>query len=403
MSTGTGATDELLSAAADLWPGSDVVPAGTASDSRQVRARYAVLGSGAAPTVLVPVEPRAAISACFQRSSSATGWRTRAARRLAGSAARLAPQLMRQQVEVRGGEPGLDEHLSELLGDQVSFSINIGGPRVNRKPVLQVFDAAGQCLAFAKVGWSPHTCADVAAEGRALTVLGERQFHLVVPPGLLARTWWNDHPVVVSEPLGPAPGHARHPAAGLRRWQPPVSAMRELGSRFAAPPSALADAPWWARQWRTVGGIGDPVTRERLARAMEHVARRAGPTTLQWGAWHGDWTPWNMLADGPRVLLWDWERFERDAPAGMDLFHFVLNVAAPGTALDPATVLQALDRATGYAAGGRHRPAGPDDVVARLYLVAILTRYLRLAEVSGGERIAPRAAQVLLALESLCT
>ncbi len=178
--------------------------------------------------------------------------------------------------------------------------------------------------------------------------------------------------------------------------------MRELGARFASPPAPLADAPWWARQWRTVGGIDDPVTRERLARAMDHVAGRAGPTALQWGAWHGDWTPWNMLADGPRVLLWDWERFEQDAPAGMDLFHFVLNVASPGTPLGPSTVVRALDRATGYAGTGRRR-AGPDDVVARLYLVAILTRYLRLAEVSGGERIAPRAAQVLVALESLCT
>lgn len=401
MSTATESAGELLATAADLWPGSDVVPAGTATDGRPVRARYAVLGSGDVPTVLVPVEPRAAISACFGRASSATDWRTRIARRVAGGAARVAPQLMRQQVEVRGGEPGLDEHLSEILGDEVSFSISIGSARVNRKPVLQLFDAEGRCRAFAKVGWSPHTCVDVAAEGRALAVLGERQFHLVIPPRLIARTWWNDHPVVVTEPLG-TPRHAHRRTSGHRRWQPPVSAMRELGSRFASPPGPLADAPWWTRQWRTVGGIADPVTRERLARAMDQVALHAGSTVLQWGAWHGDWTPWNMLVDGPRVLLWDWERFEREAPAGMDLFHFVLNVASPGRPLSPETVLRALSTAMDYAATG-HVPPAPDDVVARLYLVAILTRYLRLAEVAGGDRIAPRANQVLIALEALCT
>lgn len=400
MSTATPSA-ELLATAAELWPGSQVVPAGTAADGRTVRARYAMLGRGPAPTLLVPLAPRAAISASFHRTSGATDWRTRTARRVAGSAARVVPQLMGRPVEVRGGEGGLEEHLSEVLGEPVSFSISIGAARVNRKPVLQVFDAAGRCRAFAKVGWSAHTCVDVTTEGRALAVLGACQFRLLSPPALLSRTWWRDRPVVVTEPLQPAPWPSLHRSAGRHPWQPPVNAMHELTSRFASRPGTLAASAWWARQWRTVGGLGDPATRDRLNSAMDQVAQFAGSTTLQWGAWHGDWTPWNMAADGSRVLLWDWERFESVAPAGMDLLHFVLNVATAGTPSGPGVVLRALDVAAQYLPPGPSRDS--HEVVARLYLIAILTRYLRLAEVPGGEHIAPRAAQVLIALETMGT
>ena len=61
----------------------------------------------------------------------------------AGAAVRAVPGLLRQRVEIRGGHDGLAEHLSEVLGTRVSFSISIGTARVNRKPVLQVFDEDG--------------------------------------------------------------------------------------------------------------------------------------------------------------------------------------------------------------------------------------------------------------------
>ena len=173
--------------------------------------------------------------------------------------------------------------------------------------------------------------------------------------------------------------------------------MEELRSSFAAPPAPLAESRWWRRQWQAAGALTDPVVRGRLGRAMEHVAAITGGRDLSWGAWHGDWTPWNMALAGDRVLLWDWERFETGVPAGLDPLHYVVNALNPGGASTPEAILWALT----FAAHPDRSLGGEPHVHSLLYLVAILTRYLGLADVPGGEHIAPRARHMLLALERL--
>jgi hypothetical protein len=383
---------ELLDTAAELWPGADVVPAGTAGDGRPVRARYAVISRGDTPTVLIPVDSPTAAGASLRRISTASSWWDTTSRLAAGAAVRAMPALLRKRVEVRGGDDGLAEHLSAVLGTPVSFSISIGTARVNRKPVLQVFDEQGHCRAFAKVGWSENTCADVTAEGRALAAVTAHEYQHVVPPALLARTSWAGRPVLVIGPLEPSPWR-RH----RRLWSPPEEAMAELSQRFSAPDGKLADSDWWHRQWQATGSLADPVARGRFGRAMEQVAAIVGRRPLQWGAWHGDWTPWNMAITGDRVLLWDWERFETGVPMGLDPLHYVVNALNSGAPASTEGVVRALR----FAAYRDRSVGGEPHVLSLLYLVAILTRYLKLVDVPGGEHISPRAVQTLIALERL--
>lgn len=383
---------DLLDAAAELWPGADLVPEGSVRDDRPVRARYAVISRGDSPTVLVPVESSVAAGASLRRISTASTWWDTTARVAAGAAVRAVPRLLRHRVEVRGGTDGLAEHLSGVLGTPVSFSISIGTARVNRKPVLQVFDGHGRCQAFVKVGWSGNTCADVTAEGRALAAVTAQPYRYVVPPALLARTSWQGRPVLVVGPLEPSPWR-RH----RHSWSPPTAAMDELAERFAVPDGPLGDSAWWHRQWQVTGNLADPVSRGRFGRALERVSAIAGHRDLRWGAWHGDWTPWNMAPAGEQVLLWDWERFETGVPRGLDALHYVVNALNSGAPASAEGVLRALtlasypDRSLG----------GEPHVQSMLYLVAILTRYLQLVDVPGGEHISTRAMQTLVALEHL--
>lgn len=383
---------DLLDTAAQLWPGAEIVPAGVARDGRPVRARYAVVSRNSTPTVLVPVESSSAAGASLRRISTASTWWESTSRVVASTAVRAMPGLLRNRVEIRGGEDGLAEHLSEILGTPINFSLTIGSARVNRKPVLQVFDADGRCRAFVKVGWSDHTCDDVLAEGRALATLSTREFRYVVPPPLLARTTWRGHPVLVSGPLDPSAWQRRR-----NSWTPPHLAMEELASGFGCGESPLTDSLWWRRQWESVGRLDDPVDRSRLGRAMERVADLAGHRPLAWGAWHGDWTPWNMAVQGDQVLLWDWERFEIGVPTGLDQLHYVVNALNTGAPASAEAVLWALNLASyvDRSIGGRPH------VQSLLYLVAVLGRYLSLVHAPGGEHIAPRAAQTLIALERL--
>ncbi|MBM9458559.1 hypothetical protein JK386_01445 [Nocardioides sp. zg-536] len=390
----------LMDVAAELWPGSQVVPAQTAADDRPVHARFAVLRRNGAPHMLVPAEPSRAAAESIRRISAASSLREQATRSAVSALVRRAPVLLREQVEVRGGAGGLVDHLGELLGTQVSVSVSVGSARVNRKPVLQVFDAQGRSLAFAKIGWSAHTNADVAAEGQALRTLSGHDFRHLAHPAVLAQSSWLDHLVLVIEPLRPRPlvgaGH---------RWSPPLEAMEELAWLGAAGPGAsgveegpLDRAPWWRRQWVQVGRLPDPVFRARMGRVLSRIEAAHGGRNVVCGAWHGDWTPWNMAAGrGGRVLVWDWERFETGVPVGLEPLHYALSAAHPGGPPSSAGLLRTLE----WAAEADMRGASDPHLRELLYLVAVLVRYLSLTGVPGGEHIAPRAAVTLLALEEL--
>jgi hypothetical protein len=62
-----------------------------------------------------------------------------------------------------------------------------------------------------------------------------------------------------------------------------------------------------------------------LARLADVLERRHGRTLLHFSAAHGDWAPWNMCVASGSLFVWDWERFEPDAPQGFDELHHLLH------------------------------------------------------------------------------
>jgi hypothetical protein len=94
-------------------------------------------------------------------------------------------------------------------------------------------------------------------------------------------------------------------------------------------------------------------------------------TECLFGAWHGDFGPWNAACGPDRIEVWDWERFDADVPAGLDAAHWrtQLDVGA-----DPSATWQAMrkDVDTVLAATGERSESA---VVAACYLLAIWSRY----------------------------
>ena len=142
----------------------------------------------------------------------------------------------------------------------------------------------------------------------------------------------------------------------------------------------------------------DPVLRGRFGRAMERVDGIVGRRTLSWGAWHGDWTPWNMAVAGDRVLLWDWERFEGGVPLGFDALHYVVQSWLGPAGVDPLTAVHRLlaqaERVVAPfgVAGGRD--------VAQLYLLEIGARYETDRQEAAGARLGALQDWLLPALEA---
>lgn len=337
------------------------------------------------PPLLVPADPRLAAAAVRHYSGSQSMAARLAAKALSlGLASGLGGNVLGGKVRV-DAVPRTDTiqaYLSDAVSRDVSVGMYVGHARANRKPVLQLLTSTGQTVGFAKIGVSPLTRQLVRAEHASLTELGQAGLTQMKIPRVLHYGQWHGLDVLVMSAL-PA-WLPRRPLAPARL----AGAMSEVASL-----SGLRCEP--------LGGRYLPRLRERLQSADEGPERAAllqalgeldvqvGGAVLSFGAWHGDWSPWNMASTGDGLLVWDWERFTTGVPVGFDALHYWLQNEVGPTRRDPLAASSAcLERA-----GQLLAPFGIGRRQARvttvLYLADLATRYLVDRQARAG---APRGA-----------
>jgi hypothetical protein len=158
-----------------------------------------------------------------------------------------------------------------------------------------------------------------------------------------------------------------------------VRAMREVAQVHGTDAPATGQNRFCATLERRLANL-DGSTAAQLGAVLRRMtqARRDEPLLL--GAWHGDWTPWNMLHDARGIMVWDWEGFQDDVPIGFDLVHFLVQRAVVLESTDPAEALDAVvDRARPHLAAMGVDPAAAALVVV-LYVVHLLAGYLETGE-----------------------
>lgn len=382
---------ELADTMASLWPGARVSLGPARTRDRACLAEWALVPGVRAPQQLVPLASPRAASRALRRFSAAASLRATSARLAAGAATRTTRgAAFRHRVRVHGSAEGsLNEHLSAELGQPVCWSLGIGPERVNRKPVLQVFDARGRTLAFGKVG-DADSRRDVDAEAAALAEVGAQPWRTMLVPRLLSRTEWNGMLVVLMSPLETSP--AQRPAD---QWKPPAGPMRELGDRYAEASAPLDELAWTRRQRDLLAGLSDTEERSRTATCLERLVELGGDARSAVSAMHGDWTPWNVARAGRRRWqVWDWERFETGVPAGLDRQHWHVNATTRARGASPESIRAGLDAARRGADTGLS-----EDLVGSIYLVATAVRYLVHRERPRGADIDSRTGMVVDLLE----
>jgi hypothetical protein len=105
---------------------------------------------------------------------------------------------------------------------------------------------------------------------------------------------------------------------------------------------------------------------------------------LTFGAWHGDWSPWNMASTASGLLVWDWERFASGVPLGFDALHYWLQSEVGPQHRDPlAAATDCFEHAAALLA-----PFGIDPARARLtaalYVADVASRYLVDRQAAAG-------------------
>jgi hypothetical protein len=333
------------------------------------------------PRLLVPAAPRAAAAALRQygqpRSLPA---RLGVAAFALGLASGLGGTLLGVRVRVTAPPEAesIESYLRSVLSPDIRVSIRLGPARANRKPVLQLHTTTGESAGFVKIGFNALTGDLVRAESASLTWLERAGLDGISVPRVLHHDQWHGMDVLV---LSGLPVWQRRRALSAAQLSTAMDTVTRVGG---LQDGALAgDA--YLRQLRDRLDTADPgPERSALLQALDTLGATGLVAGLTFGAWHGDWSPWNMASTSGGLLLWDWERFASGVPRGFDALHYWLQSEVGPQHRDPlAAATDCIEHAAGLLA-----PFGIGAAQARLtaalYLADVATRYLVDRQAQAG-------------------
>lgn len=377
-----------------LWPAPNVVTLeergrrrGSAAGARPpgwVDSEFALVPGIGRPPLLVPAVDQLAASAVRYFN----GQRTRKVR-LATKAFSLclasglgsAVYSGRVRVSAPPGAESIESYLRGVLSQDLRVSMWVGPPRANRKPVLQLLSAAGKPMAFAKIGTTPLTCDLVRTEHAALTSLSQARLSRLTTPTLLHHDQWNGLSILVSSPL---PVWRQRRTLGAAELAAAMNEVAQLDGLRAVP---LRDSDYLRKLRDRITAIEQAPERAALLQAVDVLTDRLGDTVLSFGAWHGDWSPWNMASTDPDLLVWDWERFTTGVPLGFDALHYQLQLEVGPGHVDPRA-------AAAHCCVHAPQTLAPFGITAEqarlsapLYLTDLATRYLADRQEELGARL----------------
>lgn len=346
-------------------------------------AEYLVVPDARRPRLLVPTVSRRVAAAAVRRYSEPQSRIARLKRDAVVAAVRTGASgvLLRDRVRVTGPfSTSIDAHLSDALGRELAISVHIGPARANRKPVLQLIGPEGETFGFGKLGTGPLTQRLVRAETAALTALGSSGLTKLTVPRVLYSGQWRGLQVLIQSAL---PVWLPRAPLTPRRL---IAAMLDIAGCCGYTQGTLAGGAYWHDLRVRLATVGDRAEGVGLASAAELLVKHAGGTTFRFGAWHGDWAPWNMANLADALLVWDWERFATGVPLGFDAVHHELQRRIQSTG-DAKDAVEATVRRAGELLAPFGVPAEGREVTALLYLVDLATRYLTDRQAEAGARL----------------
>jgi hypothetical protein len=358
-------------------------PCDTGGGDGPVIAEYLVVPNAKRPRLLVPALNPAVSAAAVRRYAEPQSRMARLKRDAVVAAVhtRSTGLFFRDRIKVTGpASAGIDGYLSDALRRDLAVSIHIGPARANRKPVLQVLSTEGETFAFGKIGTGPLTQRLVKAETAALTTLNGGNLTKLAVPRVLHAGQWRGLQVLIQSAL---PVWLPRAPLSPRRL---TAAMLEVAGSQGCTTGPLTGSSYWTELQARLGSVADRPEGSALAAAIGVLAAHSGETTLRYGAWHGDWAPWNMANLENTLLVWDWERFATGVPLGFDAVHHELQRRIQSTGDARAAVEATVRRSDELLAPFGVAPVSRE-ITALLYLVDLAVRYLTDRQAEAGARL----------------
>ena len=358
-------------------------PCSTADASGAPIAEYLVVPGARRPRLLVPTTSRRVAAAAVRRYAEPQSRTARLKRDAVVAAIRSGASsvLLRDRIKITGPvEDSIDGYLRAALGRDLSVRIHIGPARANRKPVLQLISPEGETFGFGKLGTGPLTQRLVRAETNALTALGTSGLTKLTVPRVLHAGQWRGLQVLIQSAL---PVWLPRAPLTPRRL---ANAMLDIAGCCGYSHGTLVSSAYWAELRGRLAAVNARSEGGQLEAAAELLATHAGNTSFRYGAWHGDWAPWNMANLADALLVWDWERFAQHVPVGFDAIHHELQRRIQSTG-DATGAVEATVRRAGELLQPFAVPPPARELTALLYLIDLAVRYLTDRQAEAGARL----------------
>lgn len=325
------------------------------------------------PPLLVPAAPHAAAAAVRRYSkpqSAAARFGIRALSRVLGGGLGGVMLCGRVHVTADAEAETIEAYLKTVMARDIRVSMYLGPPRANRKPVLQLVTDTGELAGFTKIGVNPLTQQLVRAERDALAELGEAGLTGIVVPRVLHYGTWRGLDVLV---LSSLPVWERHRPLSDAQL---AAAMNELARVKGLQQETLADSGYLLQLRSRLAATDESPDRLALTRALDALLAREKDAVLTFGAWHGDWAPWNMANTARGLMVWDWERFSLGVPLGFDAIHHWLQTEVRGGRHAPRVVAARCIESAPHLLAPFGIAPREARLIAGLYLSDLATRYL---------------------------
>lgn len=343
---------------------------------------YVVLPNWDDPRLLLPLDSSASAARGMLDFSDAVSAGAAIKRLAAAAGLRVgAARMARTRLSISDGD-AIEDRLSAVMRQPVNLVIGVGTKRANRKPVIRIMSKRGRLIAVAKLGTTPLTADLVVREYEALQRLASKRFGTLTVPSPIALEDWHGVPLLVMTSL---PTRPKDP---WRKAVPPKAAMNELATSFTGATTTLAASAFMTDLENQIDRCSDADVAGRMRPLLAAVRACDSGAPLEAGAWHGDFTPWNMSRRGERVSLWDWEQFTQEVPIGLDFIHFHVNQATTASGMTTDAVV------AGLLAAERELNVDTFDMLRLAYLSAIAVRY-SIGFARSGESGLGRSAEIM--------
>lgn len=208
--------------------------------------------------------------------------------------------------------------------DDFALALSTGTPGPFRKITAMVISSDGRVLGFAKIGETPLAIERIKNEAKILKLLGN-SFQL---SGIRSQVSEISFPECLYDgEIGSAYVMIQTPPpfegeSGDSKFNQDYAKVLNILIKNTMVRKKFKDSDFYKNLKQGIEAY--PLSyRDILKEGLDYLEKLIGDKEITFGLSHGDFAPWNMLWNHGKVFLFDWESTCLNAPAGIDLMHFL--------------------------------------------------------------------------------